>query len=71
MVLIVADIAREGVGPSPGYSGGWGILFMKINMKSRDVTIFDGYTECTTGTGSIPISGFSNHCRSGKYGNHC
>jgi hypothetical protein len=29
-------------------------------MKSRDVTIFDGYTyvSTTTGTGSIPISGF-------------
>jgi hypothetical protein len=28
----VADIAlSEGVGPSPGYSGGWGMIIMKIN----------------------------------------
>jgi hypothetical protein len=36
------------------------IVYENQLMKSRDVTIFDGYTyvSTTTGTGSIPISGF-------------
>tara|TARA_R110000868_G_scaffold264879_1_gene523495 strand:- start:782 stop:5602 length:4821 start_codon:yes stop_codon:yes gene_type:complete len=59
----VADIAlSEGVGPGTGYSGGWGMIIVYENqlMKSRDVTIFDGYTYMSSSVGSatIPISGF-------------
>lgn len=59
----VADLAlSEGTGPTPGYSGGWGMIVVYENslMKSRDVTIFDGYAYVDSGnSGTIPISGFT------------
>ena len=63
----VADIAlKEGIDASPGYSGGWGMVVIYSNpmMKSRAVTLFDGYAningQANRGQyGLIPISGFT------------
>ena len=70
----VADIALiEGTNYNPGLSGGWGIVVIYENpvMKSRAVTLFDGYAYVngqlakaspytTKGEqGNIPISGFT------------
>jgi len=58
----VADIAlKEGIGPAPGFSGGWGMIVVYENpkMNSRAVTVFDGYAnENGSFVGDIPISGF-------------
>ncbi|MGM8361210.1 LamG-like jellyroll fold domain-containing protein [Flavobacterium sp. ARAG 55.4] len=58
----VADIAlKEGIGPTPGFSGGWGMVVIYENplMNSRAVTLFDGYAnENGSFVGDIPISGF-------------
>ncbi|MFE3868941.1 LamG-like jellyroll fold domain-containing protein [Flavobacterium sp. LS2P90] len=70
---MVADIALiEGNNGSadaqhPGYSGGWGMIVIYDNpaMKSRAVTLFDGYAfvngQLAGGGefGTIPISGFT------------
>ena len=64
----VADIALiEGNNATPGYSGGWTMVVIYENplMKSRAVTLFDGYAyvngQLTGGGeyGNIPISGFT------------
>ncbi len=63
----VADIALiEGNNAVPGYSGGWGMVVIYENplMKSRAVTLFDGYDningQASGGQyGLIPISGFT------------
>jgi len=64
----VADIAlKEGTNPNPGLSGGWVMVVIYENpvMKSRAVTLFDGYAyvngQLTGGGeyGTIPISGFT------------
>jgi hypothetical protein len=64
----VADIALvEGTQSSPGYSGGWVMVVIYENplMKSRAVTLFDGYAyvngQLAGGGeyGNIPISGFT------------
>jgi trimeric autotransporter adhesin len=64
----VADIAlTEGTNSSPGYSGGWVMVVTYENplMKSRAVTLFDGYAyvngQLAGGGeyGNIPISGFT------------
>jgi hypothetical protein len=64
----VADIAlKEGTNSNPGLSGGWVMLVIYENpvMKSRAVTIFDGYAfvngQLRGGGeyGTIPISGFT------------
>ncbi len=64
----VADIAlSQGVGGGPGYSGGWGIIVVYENakMKSRDVTIFDGYAYIKNNTvesiENLPIEGFNTN----------
>ena len=63
----VADIALvEGTNNNPGYSGGWVMVVIYENtaMKSRAVTLFDGYAyvngQLAGGGeyGTIPISGF-------------
>jgi hypothetical protein len=59
----VSDIAlSEGAeSTGVGYMGGWGLIVVYENqlMKSRDVTVFDGYTYVNSGSyGTIPISGF-------------
>ena len=64
----VADIAlTEGVNTNPGLSGGWSMVVIYENplMKSRAVTLFDGYAyvngQLAGGGeyGNIPISGFT------------
>lgn len=64
----VADVAlKEGTNGSPGFSGGWVMVVIYENplMKSRAVTLFDGYAyvngQLTGGGeyGTIPISGFT------------
>ncbi|MFV8373985.1 LamG-like jellyroll fold domain-containing protein [Flavobacterium sp. LB1P71] len=64
----VADVAlTEGTNSNPGLSGGWVMLVIYENpvMKSRAVTLFDGYAyvngQLAGGGeyGSIPISGFT------------
>lgn len=64
----VADIAlTEGTNSNPGLSGGWVMVVIYENpvMKSRAVTLFDGYAfvngQLTGGGeyGNIPISGFT------------
>lgn len=64
----VADIALvEGTNSNPGYSGGWAMVVIYENplMKSRAVTLFDGYAyvngQLAGGGeyGNIPISGFT------------
>ncbi|MFM2439128.1 MAG: hypothetical protein RLZ16_125, partial [Bacteroidota bacterium] len=63
----VADIAlTEGTNANPGLSGGWGMVVIYENpvMKSRAVTLFDGYDyingQASGGQyGLIPISGFT------------
>jgi hypothetical protein len=64
----VADIAlTEGSNPNPGLSGGWAMVVIYENplMKSRAVTLFDGYAyvngQLSGGGeyGTIPISGFT------------
>ncbi|GEC73741.1 Por secretion system C-terminal sorting domain-containing protein [Flavobacterium flevense] len=64
----VADIALiEGSNTLPGYSGGWSMVVIYENpvMKSRAVTLFDGYAyvdgQRSGGGefGNIPISGFT------------
>lgn len=64
----VADIALvEGVNNNPGYSGGWVMIVIYENqsMKSRAVTLFDGYAfvngQLAGGGefGTIPVSGFT------------
>ncbi|MES2240032.1 MAG: LamG-like jellyroll fold domain-containing protein [Bacteroidota bacterium] len=64
----VADIALiEGTNSNPGYSGGWVMVVIYENpiMKSRAVTLFDGYAyvngQLAGGGeyGNIPISGFT------------
>lgn len=64
----VADIAlTEGTNSLPGLSGGWGMVVIYENplMKSRAVTLFDGYAyvngQLSGGGeyGTIPISGFT------------
>ena len=64
----VADIAlKEGTNSNPGLSGGWGMVVIYENpvMKSRAVTLFDGYAyvngQLSGGGeyGNIPISGFT------------
>ena len=64
----VADIAlTEGTNANPGYSGGWVMIVIYENpvMKSRAVTLFDGYAyvngqRANGGEyGTIPISGFT------------
>jgi hypothetical protein len=61
----VADIAllEEGSNnDSPGFSGGWTMIVIYENpvMKSRAVTLFDGYAYVNSGEfGNIPITGFT------------
>ncbi|OYX83061.1 MAG: hypothetical protein B7Y83_12755, partial [Flavobacteriales bacterium 32-34-25] len=64
----VADIALiEGNNSNPGYSGGWVMVVIYENpaMKSRAVTLFDGYAYVNGQRsgggefGNIPISGFT------------
>lgn len=64
----VADIALvEGINNNPGYSGGWVMIVIYENqaMKSRAVTLFDGYAfvngQLAGGGefGTIPVSGFT------------
>lgn len=64
----VADIALiEGTNANPGLSGGWVMVVIYENpvMKSRAVTLFDGYAyvngQLANGGefGNIPISGFT------------
>ena len=64
----VADIAlKEGTNANPGLSGGWVMVVIYENpvMKSRAVTLFDGYAyvngQLAGGGeyGTIPISGFT------------
>ncbi|OCB74587.1 Concanavalin A-like lectin/glucanases superfamily protein [Flavobacterium glycines] len=64
----VADIALvEGTNSNPGYSGGWVMVVIYENplMKSRAVTLFDGYAYVNGQRsgggeyGNIPISGFT------------
>ena len=61
----VADIALLEAGSnndSPGFSGGWTMIVIYENpiMKSRAVTLFDGYANVNSGEfGNIPISGFT------------
>jgi hypothetical protein len=64
----VADVAlTEGTNSNPGLSGGWVMVVIYENpvMKSRAVTLFDGYAyvngQLTGGGeyGTIPISGFT------------
>ncbi|MDD5150017.1 MAG: T9SS type A sorting domain-containing protein [Flavobacterium sp.] len=64
----VADIAlKEGTNSNPGLSGGWGMVVIYENplMKSRAVTLFDGYAyvngQFAGGGeyGNIDISGFT------------
>ncbi|WP_367757574.1 LamG-like jellyroll fold domain-containing protein [Flavobacterium sp. WC2430] len=64
----VADIALiEGTNNNPGYSGGWVMIVIYENsaMKSRAVTLFDGYAYVNGQRsgggeyGTIPISGFT------------
>ena len=46
----LADLALlEGIGGSVGYFGGWGLVVVYENdgMKSRDITVFDGYALVT------------------------
>ncbi|MBP6558035.1 MAG: hypothetical protein KA213_06685, partial [Flavobacterium sp.] len=63
----VADIAlKEGSQSNPGLSGGWSMVVIYENpvMKSRAVTLFDGYAYVNGQRsgggeyGTIPISGF-------------
>lgn len=63
----VADIALvEGNPDGVGYCGGWGLIVIYENnlMKSRDITVFDGYAQVVSNggasdiNGDIPISGF-------------
>lgn len=64
----VADVAlTEGTNANPGLSGGWVMVVIYENpvMKSRAVTLFDGYAyvngQLANGGeyGTIPISGFT------------
>jgi len=64
----VADIAlKEGTNSNPGLSGGWAMVVIYENpvMKSRAVTLFDGYAYVNGQLGgggeygTIPISGFT------------
>ena len=64
----VADIAlKEGSNSNPGLSGGWGMIVIYENpvMKSRAITLFDGYAyvngQLAGGGeyGNIDISGFT------------
>ena len=70
----VADIALiQGNGANTGFSGGWGIIVVYENskMKSRDITIFDGYAfvknEILISEFDLPITGF-NTIPSGNVG---
>ena len=67
-IYTVADIAlTEGINTNPGLSGGWSMVVIYENplMKSRAVTLFDGYAyvngQLSGGGeyGTIPISGFT------------
>ena len=59
----VADIALvEGTNNNPGYSGGWVMVVIYENgaMKSRAVTLFDGYAYVNSGNTegyTLPVSG--------------
>ena len=64
----LADLAlKEGTNSLPGFSGGWVMVVIYENpvMKSRAVTLFDGYAyvngQLANGGeyGTIPISGFT------------
>lgn len=62
----VADIALvQGNGANTGFSGGWGIIVVYENskMKSRDITIFDGYAyvknDILISEFDLPIDGFN------------
>lgn len=63
----VADIAlTQGMGGGTGFSGGWGMIVVYENakMKSRDVTIFDGYAYIKSNEASfenLPINGFNTN----------
>jgi gliding motility-associated-like protein len=59
----VADIATtEGTAQPYGYYGGWGlvVVYQNIDMKWRDVTVFDGYAyvESAGGEKFIDVNGF-------------
>lgn len=59
----VADIATtEGQANPYGYYGGWGlvVVYQNIDMKWRDVTVFDGYAyvESAGGENFIDVNGF-------------
>ena len=61
----VADIALStGNGGATGYYGGWSmvVIYENVQMKPRDVTIFDGYAYVqgfTTTNFELPVSGFN------------
>ncbi len=63
----VADIAlSQGMGGATGYSGGWGMIVVYENtkMKSRDVTIYDGYAYIKSNQvafENLPINGFNTN----------
>lgn len=63
----VADIALiEGTNSNPGLSGGWGIVVIYENpvMKSRAVTLFDGYAYVNG-----QLAAASPYTAKGEYGN--
>jgi|GEM_PF-4903453 len=63
----VADIAlKEGTNSNPGLSGGWGMVVIYENplMKSRAVTLFDGYAYVNG-----QLAAASPYTTKGEYGN--
>ena len=67
IALIEGDNGNQNYAQNPGYSGGWGMVVIYENpvMKSRAVTLFDGYAyvngQLAGGGeyGNIDISGFT------------